>query len=173
MADALLAVSVQARMKDKASRKRRRWEGQDRTIGDESTKRKRKRRRQRRRRRRTRVSQAVITDIGSAIVGATKAHRLEASQDERRKGTIARTEERWRTRGREKDTGQGQRWLRIWRDIHRQNHARSLPTSTHLSFSFFFLSPPPYFSFFLSAVELYEHRPLWSYHYHMRRQIWP
>lgn len=173
MADALLAVSVRARMKDKASRKgRRRWEGQARTIGDESTK--RKRRRQRRRRRRTRVSQAVITDIGSAIVGATKAHRLEASQDERRKGTIARTEERWRTREREKDTGQGQRWLRIWRDIHRQNHARSLPTSTHLSFSFF-SSPLPRtsLSFSLSAVELYEHRPLWSYHYHMRRQIWP
>lgn len=45
-------------------------------IGDESTERKRKRRR---RRRRTQVSQAVITDIGSAIVGARKAHGPEAS----------------------------------------------------------------------------------------------
>lgn len=54
-----------------------------------------------------RVSQAVITDIGSAIVGATKAHRPEASQDER-KGTATKTEDRWREREKE-DTERGQR----------------------------------------------------------------
>lgn len=82
-------------------------------LGDESTKRKRKssrkrrrrRRRRWRRRRRTRVSQAVITDIGSAIVGATKAHGPEASQE----NDCERTEERWQTRGREKDIERGQR----------------------------------------------------------------
>jgi hypothetical protein len=54
-----------------------------------------------------RVSQAVITDIGSAIVGATKAHRPAASQDER-KG-MAATGRRRDGEGREKDTERGQR----------------------------------------------------------------
>lgn len=140
------------RTKDNASRKRRGWEGQARTIGDESTERRRKSRRRRRRgrrrrRRRTQVSQAVITDIGSAIVGATKAHvpkrtRMndgkERPRGQRRGG--AREEERKTSGGVKGDCEYGA--------IHRQSHARSLPTSTRLpfSFSFFFF----FFSFSLS-----------------------
>lgn len=92
-------------MKDKTSKKRRRrWEGQARTIGDESMKKKRKRRR-----RRTRVSQAVITDIGSAIVGATKAHIVpkQARMNDGREGS--REQRKGGEREKERRTLQGQR----------------------------------------------------------------
>lgn len=95
-----------------------------------------------------RVSQAVITDIGSAIVGATKAHRPEASQDER-KGTAARTEERWR--GTERKTLSGVRGDREYGAIHRQSHAR---ISAHLDAPFFSFSLALPFSVFLIPVEL-------------------
>lgn len=54
-----------------------------------------------------RVSQAVITDIGSAIVGATKAHRPEASPG-RTEGN-GREDRGKVERNREKDTERGQR----------------------------------------------------------------
>lgn len=140
--------SRSTRMKDNASwKRRRRWEGQARTIGDENME------RRRRRRRRTQVSQAVITDIGSAIVGATKAHGPEASIEWTTEGNGYEDRgEVAKTRGREKDIGRGQRWLRIRRDT--QTEPREI--SAHLdapSFLFLFLL------LFFSVVELYERRP--------------
>lgn len=152
------------RTKDNASRKRRGWEGQARTIGDEST----ERRRRRRRRRRTQVSQAVITDIGSAIVGATKAHVPKRTRMNDGKERL-RGQRRGGAREEERKTSGGVKGDCEYGAIHRQSHARSLPTSTRLpfSFSFFFF----FFSFSLSPSYTNVGRYGRPYHHHTRRQI--